>query len=129
LVAAEIECVAAGGRHCRFIMAPPSRIEGHLARYVTANGESSGAHPRAMDASTRVTVPEFFQRKRLEDDLRKSHQELERRVEERTAELLSTNELLRSEIKERKRTEQQLRLLGSAVQNADEGIVIMSPAF
>jgi len=26
LVAAEIECLAAGGRHCRFIMAPPSRI-------------------------------------------------------------------------------------------------------
>ena len=33
LVAVEIECLAAGGAHCRFIMAPPSRIEEHLARY------------------------------------------------------------------------------------------------
>ncbi|MEO6327048.1 MAG: V4R domain-containing protein, partial [Thermoanaerobaculia bacterium] len=33
LVATEIECLAAGGEHCRFIMAPPSRIEGHLRRY------------------------------------------------------------------------------------------------
>ncbi|HEV8267305.1 MAG TPA: PAS domain S-box protein, partial [Thermoanaerobaculia bacterium] len=131
LVAAEIECVASGGQHCRFIMAPPSRIEEHLARYVgTGDTAAAGAaaSSRAGDR-TRVTVPEFFQRKRLEDEVKKSQQDLEKRVEERTAELLSTNELLRSEIKERKRTEQQLRLLGSAVQNADEGIVIMSPAF
>ena len=33
LVAVEIECLAAAARHCRFIMAPPARIEGHLARY------------------------------------------------------------------------------------------------
>ena len=126
LVAAEVECLAAGSECCRFIMAPPSRIEEHLERYVK---ETSGASiARSERGAVRVTVPEFFQRKRMEDELRRHQENLERRVEARTAELLATNELLRGEITERKRTEQQLRLLGSAVQNADEGIVIMKPA-
>ncbi len=120
LVAAEVECLAAGDPRCRFVMAPPGRIEEHLARLTGIPGT---ALPRA--GATRVKVPEFFQRKRLEDEVRRHQENLERRVEDRTAELLRTNELLRDEIGERKRTEQQLRLLGSAVEHADEGIVIL----
>jgi signal transduction histidine kinase len=80
LVAVEIECLAAGGAHCRFIMAPPSRIEEHLARYARRR-------PKAPPRS----IPEFFQRKRMEEQLRHSHESLERRVEERTAALRSAN--------------------------------------
>ncbi len=107
LVAVEIECVAAGDEHCRFIMAPPSRIDGHLAQY-------AHQHP-TTDAAERGgagTVPEFFQRKRLEDELRQANERLEQRVRDRTRALEHANE--------------QLRLLGSAVENASEGFVIMA---
>jgi diguanylate cyclase (GGDEF)-like protein/PAS domain S-box-containing protein len=110
LVAVEVECLACGGEHCRFIMAPPARIEAHLAEYARRHGVSaaSAAHVHA------AAVPEFFQRKRLEDELRRANDELEVRVRTRTRELECATE--------------QLRLLGSAVENATEGFVIMRRA-
>jgi signal transduction histidine kinase len=101
LVAVEIACLAAGGRQCRFIMAPPSRIEEHLARH-PVQAQKTRAGLRAGPS----IVPEFFQRKRIEEELRKSHESLEARVRERTAELMETNALLRKEISERKRAEE-----------------------
>ncbi len=47
-------------------------------------------------------------RKRAEEAPRKSHDELEMRVKERTAELTKTNEELRNEILKRKRVEEQI---------------------
>jgi len=107
LVSVEIECLAAGGEHCRFIMAPPSRIEEHLARHAHRHGVKRGA----AAPSQAGVVPEFFQRKRLEGELKQANEGLERRVQERTRELQEATE--------------QLRLLGSAVENASEGFVIM----
>ena len=104
LVAAEIECQAAGGRQCRFIMAPPSRIEEHLARHALGAGRRQGS--RTLLRTGSVSIPEFFQRKRMEEELRTSHEDLERRVGLRTAELLEINERLRLEIAERRRAEQ-----------------------
>jgi signal transduction histidine kinase len=101
LVAVEVECLAAGDARCRFVMAPPSRIEGHLARY-----ERAPESRRPRGKARAVSIPEFFQRKRLEDELRQSHEQLESRVRERTAELTEANELLRREIAERKRAEE-----------------------
>jgi signal transduction histidine kinase/predicted hydrocarbon binding protein len=101
LVATEIECLAAGGAHCRFIMAPPSRIEEHLAKYLGSTLRGGRGREKAP-----AGIPEFFQRKRLEDELRRSYEGLEVRVEERTAELRRANELLRTEIAERKRAEE-----------------------
>ena len=105
LVAVEIECMAAGGEHCRFIMAPPSRIEAHLKRHAHQHGVA------AVSAGRGGVVPEFFQRKRLEEELKYANEQLEQRVERRTQELQRANE--------------QLRVLGSAVENASEGFVIM----
>ncbi|MFN7941094.1 MAG: EAL domain-containing protein [Thermoanaerobaculia bacterium] len=119
LVSAEIECVAAGGAHCRFIMAPPSRIEEYLARHVP------GTRARRASAPA-VAVPEFFQRRRLEEELRQANERLEARVRERTAELSQSNQRLRHEIAERRLAEEQLGLLGSAVESASEGIFILA---
>jgi diguanylate cyclase (GGDEF)-like protein len=89
LVAVEIECCAAGGEHCRFIMAPPGRIEAHLRRLSPREtGSAANAHPAPV-------VPEFFQRKRLEAELREANERLELRVLQRTEELELATEQLR----------------------------------
>jgi PAS domain S-box-containing protein len=56
--------------------------------------------------------------------LQSAQVELEARVVERTAELAKTNEELQLENAERKRAEESLRLLGSAVEQSKESILI-----
>ena len=59
--------------------------------------------------STAVTVRDITERKQAADALRRAHDELEMRVQERTAELAQANEALRAEIAERRRAESALR--------------------
>ncbi len=54
------------------------------------------------------TARDITDLKRVEEDLRRAHGDLERRVRERTAELSATNVSLQREIAERTRTEQEL---------------------
>jgi PAS domain S-box-containing protein len=56
------------------------------------------------------TARDVTERNRMEEALRKAHDELEIRVVERTAELAHANEALKAEIDERKRVEEALRL-------------------
>jgi len=57
---------------------------------------------------------DITERKLMEETLERAHQGLERRVEERTAELTAANIQLQQEIAERKRTEQLLQTLNAA---------------
>lgn len=66
-----------------------------------------GWNSALMERSIRYAI----ERKRAEDALRAMHNELEKRVAERTAELASANQVLHEEIDQRKRAEQQLRVL------------------
>jgi signal transduction histidine kinase/CheY-like chemotaxis protein len=110
LVAAEVECRAMGDEQCRFVMAPPSRIEGHIAEYV-ARARHERARPQWRGPVNPVEVPEFFQRKRMEDALRASHEVLEQRVAERTQEIARANAALTAEMAERQRSAEERRLL------------------
>ena len=56
-----------------------------------------------------LAIEDVTERKRMEEELRKSHDALELRVQERTAELARVNEELQMEIAERKNTEELLR--------------------
>ena len=58
---------------------------------------------------TRTAISDISERKRVEEVLRNAHTELERRVEDRTGELIEANEELKTEIEERKRVELELR--------------------
>jgi PAS domain S-box-containing protein len=69
-----------------------------------AQAEGSGA-----SAVIRTALSDITERKRAEKALQYVHKELEQRVEQRTAELRQTVELLRSEITERKQAEEALQ--------------------
>ena len=56
----------------------------------------------------RATVTNITDRKQAEGALRKAHDELERRLEERTAELVKVNKHLKIEIEERKQAEEAI---------------------
>ncbi|MCJ7604332.1 MAG: ATP-binding protein [Desulfobulbaceae bacterium] len=76
---------------------------------------------------------EHIKRKRAEEELQKYHEHLEELIQERTAELRTTNEQLKQEIterrraeEERKKTEEQFRLLVEGIK--DYAIFMIDPA-
>jgi PAS domain S-box-containing protein len=67
---------------------------------------------------------ERVERQRTQEELRQLTAELERRVEERTAQLAKANQSLQAEIAERQKTEERLRLLESVAVTANDAIMI-----
>jgi len=65
-----------------------------------------------------IILHDVSERKRAEETLRKAHDELEHRVEERTVELVMANEQLKGEIDERKRAEEERENLIKELQKA-----------
>jgi diguanylate cyclase (GGDEF)-like protein/PAS domain S-box-containing protein len=125
LVAAEIECLARGDAHCRFVMAPPSRIEQHIVARTGGRTPARKGRPRGAT----ISVPEFFQRKRMEEEVRRSRETLEAKVLARTAALLAANERLHAEVAERTRAEQALResegRYRTLVEHAPDALVVL----
>ena len=74
-----------------------------------ARFEEASKRRQEIEEKNRQLEQEINERKQAEELLRKAHDELERRVKERTAELVEANEQLKGEIEERKRAEKTLR--------------------
>jgi signal transduction histidine kinase len=96
LVAAELTCRAHGDERCRFVMAHPSRIEQHVQR---------------LGPREHAAIPDFFARKRIEEELRRARAELEVRVRERTDEL-RREMTIRQEAERRLQQRDKLEALG-----------------
>ena len=62
-----------------------------------------------------------------QETLHENNRMLERRVDDRTQDLLSANENLRAEVEERIRAETDLRLAATVFENTSEGVVIADP--
>jgi PAS domain S-box-containing protein len=104
-------------------MTPDGRwwyIQGHPVR--DHNGHVMG--------TTEITL-DITERKRAEEIVHKAKNELEIKVEERTAELFAANEKLRQEIEERKQAEEALRVndikYRTLVDNIPIGVTLINP--
>lgn len=74
LTAVEIACKARGDDACRFVMAPPHRIAAHVQEQFQIDLQTFGA--KGFD------IPTYFERKRVEEELRRSLRLLEEAQDE-----------------------------------------------
>jgi PAS domain S-box-containing protein len=74
--------------------------------------------------AAQVVIRDITEKKKAEDALKRTNEELEKRVEERTSELRLTVKMLRQEIEERNLVEKERSLLASAVESTAEAVVI-----
>lgn len=72
-------------------------------------------------------VKSNLEKQRIGEELRRTNQELEQRVAERTVELETTLQRLRSELEERRRVEAKLQATQFAVDNSADGIFWIRP--
>jgi len=115
LVAVEILCRAKGDAACRFVMAPPGRVEAHIQSYIHA-------HPELSTNIARYEIQRFFG-KRTDQQLVSANLELERRAEARAQELSLINQQLERDIAERRTAEVAL----SASQELNERLIDALP--
>lgn len=100
------------GRPARSWVGVPILIKGECAGALVAQNYEKPDTFKAEQVELLNLVSEqlasAIERKRAENDLRKAHDELEKRVKQRTLELAKTNEELQAEIAVRKQTEEKL---------------------
>nr|WP_319775881.1 PAS domain S-box protein [uncultured Sphaerochaeta sp.] len=126
-----------------------SAVQGHHQRRVKGKEAPGVTNYRVVDRSgnvkwmesravridwegrpaTLVFASDITKRRKAEDALRQAHDDLEKRVEERTAELTAVNTTLQREIEERtqaeealRRSEKIMRAIGGATENFLRGI-------
>jgi PAS domain S-box-containing protein len=107
----------------RFLSVPVMLGEELVGQIALANKEGEYSE---QDLEAIGRVAEFYalaiQRNRVEEALQKAKDELEKRVEDRTAELIRANKQLKAEIKERIRFQEQLQQSKSRLQAVVDGI-------
>ncbi len=81
-------------------------------------------YPFADRKRVRIFGSDITLRKRMEEALLRSRNELELRVKERTAELADANEVLWTEIARRKLMEEKLRMQAALIEFAHDAIII-----
>ncbi|MBI4850621.1 MAG: PAS domain S-box protein [Acidobacteria bacterium] len=82
--------------------------------------------PLKTDEGVLVTsiIRDITERKRSEEALKRAHDELEKRVEERTSELSSTNKMLKEQFEELKRAETQIREQAALLDKTQDAILV-----
>ena len=70
LVASEIMCKARGDDACRFIMAPPHRIQGRIEEYLNKRP--------SLQKTVKYEIPGFFRRKQMEQHIREEKERAQR---------------------------------------------------
>lgn len=70
LAAVEVTCKAKGDEHCTFIMSPPSKIQEHINSYSKQFG-------LRIDKTHNYTIPTFFERKNVEEQMRNARRKAE----------------------------------------------------
>jgi len=123
-------------QHCQEVFSKimaGQRVTDIQAVFVVKDGKAisveGSASPRFIGGkfvATHAIFRDNIERKLAHEALRKAHDELEMRVDKRTAKLAQTNERLKQEIKEHKRTEETLReseeRFQQVAENAEEWI-------
>lgn len=93
----------------------PASAEAHVStsnRFLTFAAfllQAREPGPSKSFAGTILVIRDITERKRAEEALRRTHDEMERGVQERTAELSRAIDILQEQIAERQRVEEQLR--------------------